>query len=565
MKGYYYTLFLLFFSTTACEQQRDLGFHWRVLKMGDNMAWAAKNYNDKDWDVSGSTEKKGNFWVRFNINFGEQALKFKHKGLHVISTGSYDAYWDGVLIGNNGKVGKSREEEIPGNFISYLLVPDSLAQTGMHTLALRVSNYHKSYGYSWHTFYVNEYEQVLQRPMMLTAIMYLLAGIYFIVGIYYLFMSFSRHKPPAVIIFSLLCFALFALVLMEYLKFTYHYAYPYHNVRLLCIGFLTFVCSFLTPLFFLYYFEIPKRKFLAGLIVFILLLINLIYGLGYDYTAMMMSSFMWVGSFIVSNYAWYKGKTGAFLICLVFVFIAIINFLLEFQPLAFLFYYDVSLFVSYTVLIVAMLYLLAKQQQTERKAYEESLLLSARLKNELLKKNIQPHFIMNTLTSLIDWVEESPQKGIQFIEALASEFRLFSKMADEQLVPIEQEIELCKKYLEIMSYRKEIHYEWSQKEIDFQEKIPPAILHTIVENGITHSLPDENGEIHFLLHFERNQTQKTYTLSTVAVNRKPASTKKKRHMGLDYIRSRLKESYGVKWDLTSQATENGWQTKITIQ
>ncbi|MEM0992309.1 MAG: histidine kinase [Bacteroidota bacterium] len=557
-------LLLWLLLTAACEQQVDLGFHWRALKLGDDMAWAAKDYDDQDWDISGSTYEKGVFWVRFKVNFGEQAARIKTKGLHVISTGSYEAYWDGILIGQNGKVGTTAKEEETGNFISYLLLPDALAQSGTHTLALRVSNHHDGNHGSWHTFYMNEYEQIVQKPMLLTAIMYLLAGIYFIVGVYYLFLSIRQKKSLSTLIFSLLCFTLFALIVLEYLKFTYHYPYPYHSVRLLCIGGLTFLCSFLTPLFFLHYFDMPKRWVWIGFLLLALIVINIVYGLGYDYTAMNMSLWMWVSSITISIYAWYKQKRGSVLIFIVFVCIAFLNFALEFQPLAFLFQYDVSLFISYTILIIAILYLLAKQQRSERQAYEEALLRSARLQNELLKKNIQPHFIMNTLTSLMDWVEESPQKGVQFIEALASEFRLFSKMADEQLVPIEQEIELCKKYLEIMSYRKEIDYQWEQKGIVSTEQIPPAILHTIVENGVTHSLPNEAGIIRFVLTFEHRATQKLYTLSTFARNRKTILPNNKKQMGLDYIRARLKESYGTNWQLHATATEEGWETKITI-
>ena len=75
-----------------------------------------------------------------------------------------------------------------------------------------------------------------------------------------------------------------------------------------------------------------------------------------------------------------------------------------------------------------MLVLLARRAKQLRKEYEFSLLLSERLKNELLKKQLQPHFLMNTLTSLIDWIEEAPEIGIQFIEALANEFTLLSNM-----------------------------------------------------------------------------------------------------------------------------------------
>lgn len=564
LRPWYALLLVALFSTACQESPLDIGYHWRGLKVGDDYSWAAQEYDDSAWDANGQTEAVGVFWVRFKIEFGEQAAALNQKGMHVISTGSYEAFWDGVRIGANGKVGKTLAEEVPGAFISYLLLPDSLAHPGEHTLALRVSN-HRSTSLNWQTFYVNEFEHVVQRPLLWTAAMYLLAGVYFIVGIYYLFLSFSHNKTPAVRIFSWLCFVLFTLILVEYLKFTYQYPYYHHTTRLLGITGLTFIASCLTPLFFLLYFNISNWKLWMIIITAVqLLLLSTYPRLGYDYTAMLISLTTWVCIFLINNYAYYRKRSGAGLLVIVSLLIASINLILEFQPSAFLFQYDISLFASYTLLIIAMLYLLAKEQQAQSKAYEDSLLQSVRLQNQLLKKNIQPHFILNTLTSLIDWVEEAPEEGVKFIEALASEFRLFNKMADEKLIFIEQEIELCRKYLEIMSYRKEVCYEWEQCGIDLEDQIPPAILHTIVENGITHSLPDASGSVRFLLRFEQNEIEKSYTLSTFAQNREATATSAKKQFGLDYVRSRLAENYGSAWSVTPRMTEFGWETKITI-
>jgi LytS/YehU family sensor histidine kinase len=204
---------------------------------------------------------------------------------------------------------------------------------------------------------------------------------------------------------------------------------------------------------------------------------------------------------------------------------------------------------------------MAQQRKEEQLAYESSLLLSSRLKIELLKKNIQPHFIMYTLTSIMEWVETSPKKSIEFIEALAGEFEILNEIAEKQLIPIQQEIDLCKQHLAIMTFRKEITYELDQIGIDQSEKIPPAILHTIIENGITHSKPI-NGKIKFELKFERLNNLRLYEIKTIAENR--LQNKKSGGTGFKYIKSRLTESYGDRWELKSAPTDNGWLTSIII-
>ena len=176
---------------------------------------------------------------------------------------------------------------------------------------------------------------------------------------------------------------------------------------------------------------------------------------------------------------------------------------------------------------------------------------------------------MNTLTSLIDWVEESPKEGAAFIHALADEFELLNEIADYQQIPIGQEIRLCQNHLKVMGYRKEINYLWEQEGIDPNDIIPPAIIHTAVENGVTHGLPNEEGNITFRLVYEITKGYRQYTLTTVAQRRTPSTSAKNNKTGhgtgLRYIRARLQESYQDRWELLNQPTEEGWQTIIRIK
>ena len=150
---------------------------------------------------------------------------------------------------------------------------------------------------------------------------------------------------------------------------------------------------------------------------------------------------MWIVSAAIVGHAAFKKKPKTIIVLATLLINALLYNFME---------YDISLILSFTLLLLSMLYLLALQIREQRKIYEHSLVQTSRLKNELLKKKIQPHFLMNTLTSLIDWVEESPEKGVYFIEALAEEFNLLNQIEDKKLIPITQEIQLCKSFLNIM-------------------------------------------------------------------------------------------------------------------
>ncbi|MEL6986615.1 MAG: histidine kinase, partial [Bacteroidota bacterium] len=284
-------------------------------------------------------------------------------------------------------------------------------------------------------------------------------------------------------------------------------------------------------------------------------------GIVNDIPVQRLSLIMLLASFIICFIGIYLKREGVWIVLVALSLILGINILSSYGQRHLLFNYDINLFISFVIVVITFLYLLAQRRRKEKLSYEASLLLSSRLKNELLKKNIQPHFIMNTLTSIMEWVEISPKKSITFIEALADEFEILNQIADLQLIPIQKEIDLCKHHLKIMEFRKEIQYEWIDEGIDLTEQIPPAILHTLVENGITHSKPIDR-KIRFHLCFHKGSDYKSYTLKTIALNRKEAI--KSKGTGLKYIESRLRESYRANWELISKPFDGGWINTIKI-
>lgn len=174
---------------------------------------------------------------------------------------------------------------------------------------------------------------------------------------------------------------------------------------------------------------------------------------------------------------------------------------------------------------------------------------------------------MNTLTSLIDWVEEAPDKGVLFIEALADEFDVLNQVENETLIPISQEIQLCKSHINIMRFRKEIDYIWEDEGVNenVAQLIPPAVIHTLLEYSITHCLPSDENQLCFkLIVFTTKNTQE-YKFLTFSKVRNQQKNTADDGTGFKYIKARLTENYGDKWTFTSCRTNGGWKNTITIQ
>ena len=168
---------------------------------------------------------------------------------------------------------------------------------------------------------------------------------------------------------------------------------------------------------------------------------------------------------------------------------------------------------------------------------------------------------MNTLTSILEWVETSPAQGIQAIEALATELRALSEVSGERCISMSRELALCRAHLEVMGFRQAVQFTLTSDGVDLDAPIPPAVIHTLIENAITHNAY-EPGRVTFILKETKSATQRHLTVLT------PLSgnhhTKGSEGGGLRYIRARLEEAFPGNWRLHSEKRDNFWMSEIDI-
>ncbi|MDP4117215.1 MAG: histidine kinase, partial [Bacteroidota bacterium] len=182
---------------------------------------------------------------------------------------------------------------------------------------------------------------------------------------------------------------------------------------------------------------------------------------------------------------------------------------------------------------------------------------------ELLKKNINPHFLLNTLTSIIVWLRKDPKSAIKLIETLSDEFRMITQISPLKQIPISQEIDLCKAQLKIMSYRKGADYKMETIDIVEEDTVPPMIFHTLVENGLTHGYENKTQGT-FTLRKRRDSNITQYILTNDGDYAGDDSNNSS-GFGLKYIKSRLEESYPGTWKVESRGQAEGWETIIEIK
>lgn len=122
----------------------------------------------------------------------------------------------------------------------------------------------------------------------------------------------------------------------------------------------------------------------------------------------------------------------------------------------------------------------------------------AKRKYELrvLQSQINPHFLYNTLDSII-WMAEwgKNQEVVKMTSSLARLLRR-SISNDQEVVTIGEEIEYTEAYLTIqkMRYQDKLEYEIDVEEDIRAERVIKLILQPLVENAIYHGIKYKEGK-----------------------------------------------------------------------
>lgn len=493
----------------------------------------------------------GNWLIKTNIVIEDSLSGKEIFGLFPINfVTAYEIYWDGTKIAQNGIIGINEAVEKAGVYNFYLALPHDLIKRGEHTLFLRISN-HNNYS-SWKWFYgdiiIGKYDSLLKRIFHLYYRAFFITGILFIPFLFNLFLYISRKRKIEHLLFSLICFIVildsttFLAPIIIDMPTTFVY------LEYLAYQLITVLFTSLFPAFFIYLFSFPK-KIIAVILVIDLIIYIFFTNLGNVFNIMTLT--VLIISSMITMWALYKRLEES-----IIIFIGLIAAWAAY-------FFNIAFAGLATTMVISTSFSIARQFARKETAEKEAQLKSTNLENELLKKNINPHFILNTLTSVIVWLRKDPNSAIKLIEALAEEFRMINQISTLKQIPIKQEIDLCKTHLKIMSYRRGADYKMETLNIDEQDTVPPMIFHTLVENGLTHGY-EKKAAGTFKLQMEKDTDCVKYFLTNDG-EFNSEDTKGSTGFGAKYIKGRLEESFPNRWKFTSTKSDAGWESIIEIR
>lgn len=188
---------------------------------------------------------------------------------------------------------------------------------------------------------------------------------------------------------------------------------------------------------------------------------------------------------------------------------------------------------------IGLRYLYIREQWIEQQRAE----LMARV--QALQARIHPHFLFNSLNSVVSLIAVDPFKAEQMLIDLSSLFR--ASLTELKEVSLEEEIELCRRYLKIESVRlgERLEVDWRlDKENKLKRaKIPLLTLQPLLENSIYHGVEtlSKNSTVSILIEIVDTNVN---IVLTNPYQPESDRTRKGNGLAIDNVKQRLIAYYG---------------------
>ena len=211
----------------------------------------------------------------------------------------------------------------------------------------------------------------------------------------------------------------------------------------------------------------------------------------------------------------------------------------------------------YTLLVMVyslVVYSINLREKIDGEVNLKTLVREAEL--SILKTQINPHFLFNSLNSISHLIKKNPDKAREMIIKLSEFLRFSLKYSEDENIKLNEELENMERYLQIEKIRfgEKLNY---RKNIDsraLNSQIPNMILQPLLENAIKHGVYESTEPINIFLEVEVKERYLEIILKNDydpgAVPRIGAG------IGLKNIAERLKLLYG-RMDLMDYSGSKG--------
>lgn len=222
--------------------------------------------------------------------------------------------------------------------------------------------------------------------------------------------------------------------------------------------------------------------------------------------------------------------------------------------------------------------IMADRLQKQMDEIRENEREKQRMEKKLLQSQINPHFLYNTLDSIIWMIQSGEYEGAEQMVSLLAKFFRVSLSKGKDMIPLEKELEHAASYLAIQNIRFKDKFEFCVNADKGLMKYlcPKLSIQPLLENAIYHGMEGmyEDGEIEvnvyekdnvICIDVADNGLGMTAEKIDYIMNNKVVSSKRGSGIGVRNVNERIKLIYGEEYgiSITSELDE-GTTATITI-
>jgi two-component system, LytTR family, sensor histidine kinase AlgZ len=183
---------------------------------------------------------------------------------------------------------------------------------------------------------------------------------------------------------------------------------------------------------------------------------------------------------------------------------------------------------------------------------------------QALQARIRPHFLFNSINAVLSLVRSDPRRAEVALEDMADLFRVLMR-DNRDLTPLQDEIELCRQYLELEQLRlgERLTVDWNVKSMPADALVPPLMLQPLLENAVYHGIEPSNtpGTVSINIFLSRGVVHAILKNPYRATGGSHHSGNK---MALANVRERLALHFDAEASLDSRVIKDAYEVHIRV-
>jgi len=191
----------------------------------------------------------------------------------------------------------------------------------------------------------------------------------------------------------------------------------------------------------------------------------------------------------------------------------------------FIFRYPAYLMVF--LLLAGFIYMLQLIQAFRLRVRYQNERNVAAMQLKLVKKQVDPHFLFNVITTLsYNVLQKDPEEAYSGITKLARFMRSAVEWGDQIVRPLKAELEVVRTYLDLFSKQHPGKFEYHieiREPVNLEQLIPVMIIQSFVENSIKHGIKAREGAGRVIVRAFADQKNLYLEIEDNGVGRKVAS------------------------------------------